>query len=54
MPTAYDYRYKNIRVKLISRFPYLIFFVINESNTFVDILRILNTNQDPSRLKNKE
>ncbi len=53
MPTAYGYRYKNIRAKLVSRFPYLIFFVINESITSGDVLRIFNTYQDPSLIKNK-
>lgn len=46
MPAAYGYRYKNIRAKLVGRFPFLIFFVINDSNSFVEILRVFNTYQN--------
>ena len=47
MPEAYSYRYKNVRAKLLYKFPYLIFFTINSNNNTVDVLRIFNTYQDP-------
>jgi toxin ParE1/3/4 len=53
MPVAYGYRYKNVRAKLTDRFPYLIFFTINDSSLSIDILRIFNTYQDPFWLKDK-
>jgi plasmid stabilization system protein ParE len=50
MPNAYSYRYKNVRAKLLNKFPYLIFFMENESMLSIDVLRIFNTNQEPLKL----
>lgn len=47
MPEAYSCRYKNVRAKLLYKFPYLIFFTINNNNNIVEVLRIFNTNQHP-------
>lgn len=47
MPTAYSYRYKNVRAKLLYKFPFLIFFIIDEDKCTVEVLRIFNAHQDP-------
>ena len=52
MPKAYGYRYKNVRAKLLYKFPFLIFFIIDDNKFTVEVLRIFNTNQDPYRVKN--
>ena len=46
MLTAYGYRYKNIRGKQVKKFPYLIFFIVNDSNLSIKVLRIFNGYQD--------
>lgn len=51
MPKAYGFRYKNVRAKLLYKFPFLIFFTLDESSQTIYILRIFNTNQDPYWLK---
>ena len=52
MPAAYGYRYKNVRAKLLYKFPFLIFFTIDDTQLNIDVLRIFNANQHPYRLKN--
>lgn len=47
MPEAYGYRYKNVRAKLLYKFPFLVFFIIDDKKFIVKILRIFNTNQEP-------
>lgn len=49
MPFAYSFRYKNIRAKLLSKFPFLIYFVVDERNASLEILRIFNTYQEPPK-----
>jgi plasmid stabilization system protein ParE len=46
-PTASSERYKNIRCKPMSMFPYLIMFTVEELESLVIILRIFNTYQEP-------
>ena len=52
IPAAYGYRYKNVRAKLLYKFPFLIFFTVDDSKFTVDVLRIFNTSQDSYWLKN--
>jgi toxin ParE1/3/4 len=47
LPTASAVRYKNVRCKPMSRFPYLITFTIDEESHAVNILRVFNTYQEP-------
>ena len=51
MPLAYSFRYKNVRGKLLYKFPYLIFFVCNTDKSSIEVLRIFNTYQDSFWLK---
>ena len=51
MPFAYGYRHKNVRAKLLNRFPFLIFFIIDDKKSTIEVLRIFNTNQDPFWVK---
>ena len=47
MPTAYSFRYKNVRAKQVNKFPFLIYFVIDEEKLTIEVLRIFNTYQNP-------
>ena len=47
VPTASAIRYKNIRCKPMTTFPYLIMYTIDEDASTVNILRIFNTWQKP-------
>ena len=47
IPTAYSYRYKNVRGKQLRKFPYVIFFIITDSSHSIEVLRIFNAYQDP-------
>jgi mRNA-degrading endonuclease RelE of RelBE toxin-antitoxin system len=47
VPTASAIRYKNVRCKPMTIFPYLIMYTIDEKNLIVNILRIFNTWQEP-------
>ena len=47
MPQAYGYRYKNVRAKLLYKFPFLVFFIINDDKSIVEVLRIFHTSQEP-------
>lgn len=53
MPVAYGYRYKNVRGKLLYKFPFLIFFTVDEKNFSIDVLRIFHTSQNPYWLSDK-
>ena len=52
IPAAYGYRYKNVRAKLLYKFPFLIFFTLDDNKFTIDVLRIFNTSQDPYWVKN--
>jgi toxin ParE1/3/4 len=51
MPEAYSYRYKNVRAKLLYKFPFLLFFTVDDNKLTVEVLRIFNTHQDAYWLK---
>jgi len=42
-------RYKNVRALKVKRFPYLLYFVINENNHTVKILSCFHTKRNPER-----
>jgi toxin ParE1/3/4 len=45
----YQYRTKNYRALPLSKFPYILFFTIDESSKMVTILALFNTNQNPTK-----
>ena len=47
MPNAYGYRYKRVKGKQVKNFPYLIFFIVDEGNLSINVLRIFNGYQEP-------
>ena len=47
LPSASAIRYRNVRCKPMKRFPYLITFMVDETNHSVSILRVFNTYQEP-------
>ncbi len=46
-PNAYTERYKEVRGKLVKKFPYLILYRTNNSTQYVEVLRIFNTSLNP-------
>jgi toxin ParE1/3/4 len=50
LPQAYGYRYKNVRAKLLYKFPFLVFFIINDDKSIVEVLSIFHTSQEPYSL----
>jgi hypothetical protein len=46
MPKAYSIRYKNVRGKLLKRFPFLILYTESEELSSIEVLRIFNTYQN--------
>lgn len=49
-PLTYRIRYKNkVRAFIVNRFPYLIFYILNENNIYV--ISVFNTNQHPKTWK---
>ncbi len=43
----YQIRYKNIRCKLVKKFPYLIHFYVDEAIKTAYVLAVINTSKDP-------
>ena len=46
MPKAYSIRYKNVRGKLLKKFPFLILYAEREDLNSVEVLRVFNTYQN--------
>lgn len=46
-------RYKNIRAIKIKKFPYSLYFIVNESNKTVKILACFHSKRNPQKLPNK-
>jgi toxin ParE1/3/4 len=44
----YEVRYNDFRLKLVKKYPYIIHYIVNESNTTISIYGIRNTHQDPN------
>lgn len=47
-PHIYNIRYKQIRCALVSKFPYMIHFYINEETQTVEILSVISTFRSPN------
>lgn len=45
-PRAFTIRYKNVRGKLLKKFPFLILYTENEKVKSIEVLRIFNTYQN--------
>ncbi|GAB2615626.1 hypothetical protein GCM10026987_11300 [Belliella aquatica] len=51
-PFTYRVVFKNkVRVFIIQRFPYSLYYIINGSN--IDVISVSNTNQNPKKWKEK-
>ena len=46
-PDAFAKRYKEVRGKLMKKFPYLILYRTNNANRSIEVLRVFNTWQKP-------
>ncbi len=47
VPTASAVRYKNVRCKPMTTFPYMILYTVGENTLTIYVLRIFNTWQEP-------
>jgi plasmid stabilization system protein ParE len=52
-PHIYSIRYKQIRCMLVSKFPYMIHFYINEETMSVEVLAIISTSRNPKIRREK-
>jgi len=46
-PFAFGVRYRDVRGKLLKKFPYLILYRVNDEMITIEVLRIFNTYQNP-------
>ncbi len=46
-PDAFAERYKNVRGKLLRKFPYLILYKINHFTQRIEVIRLFNAYQNP-------
>lgn len=53
-PFHYSVRLKNIRTTQIRKFPYLIYFKIDEKRACIIILGVLHTSRDPQTIKKRK
>lgn len=47
VPTASAIRYRNIRCKPMTTFPFLIMYTVDEDTKLINVLRIFNTWKEP-------
>ena len=47
-PKVYQNIYKLVRRKLINRFPYALFFVLNEKKKSITIIAVMHTKRNPN------
>ena len=52
-PNSFQVRYKNNRVGIPYKFPYLIIYSINKDNKTISIIAVFHSSQNPDKLKNK-
>ncbi|MEJ7680694.1 MAG: type II toxin-antitoxin system RelE/ParE family toxin [Segetibacter sp.] len=45
-PYAFTERYKNVRGKLLKKFPYLILYKVNNTTAGIEVIRLFNTYQN--------
>ncbi|WP_213521434.1 hypothetical protein [Nonlabens sp.] len=44
-------RYKNVRGLPLKKFPFIIFYTLDEVNKIVEIRSVFNTHQDPAKYR---
>ncbi len=47
LPKGYTIKYKNVRGKILKRFPFMILYTFQEELNSIEITRIFNTHQNP-------
>lgn len=52
-PEHYQVRYKQLRQSLVNRFPYLIFYILEEENNRIVILGILHAKRNPELIRKR-
>lgn len=52
-PEHYQRKYKELRQSLVTRFPYAIFYLIEESNQRIIIFGVLHTSRNPEIARNR-
>lgn len=52
-PEHYQRKYKDLRQSLVNRFPYAIFYLIEEEKKLVVIFGVLHTSRDPDTVRKR-
>lgn len=53
-PLLYTKRFKNVRTAKVNKYPYLIYFKIEESNSSISILGVLHTSRNPQLIRKRK
>ncbi|GAB1446305.1 MAG: type II toxin-antitoxin system RelE/ParE family toxin [Cyclobacteriaceae bacterium] len=53
-PLNYSTRFTNIRATKITKYPYLIYFKINDHQSSIAILAVLHTSRDPKEISKRK
>jgi len=53
-PQRYSVRFKNIRTAPVKRFPYLIYFYLDQQSDSIIILGVLHTSRNPETIKKRK
>ncbi len=52
-PNHYQIKYKDLRQSLVIRFPYAIYYLVNEEQKLIVVLGILHTKRNPNVIKKR-
>ncbi len=53
-PLHYSIRFKDVRTAKVSKYPYLIYFKIQESSSSINILGVLHTSRNPQLIRKRK
>jgi len=52
-PNNYRIRYADVRCMLVKKFPFLVHFIVDESNMLVEVFAVIHTSRNPKIWKQK-
>lgn len=53
-PLHYSKRFKDVRTAKVNKYPYLIYFKIQESSSVINILGVLHTSRNPQLIRKRK
>ena len=46
-PLSYSIRYADVRCMLVKKFPFLVHFIVDDSNSFMEVFAVIHTSRNP-------